>query len=71
LNESQRGLAVRSLFNVKPFGFERAAKELTDRRFVVDHQHSGPMPDRTVGIGRRRGHIAPAGSGLPALDWAA
>lgn len=30
LNEFQRGLAVWSLLNVKPFGFERAAEEPTD-----------------------------------------
>ena len=65
LNESQRGLAVRSLFNVKAFGFERAAEELTDRRFVVDHEHAGPMPGGTVWTGRRCFHVAPAGNRAP------
>jgi hypothetical protein len=62
LNESQRGLAVSSLFHVKVFGFEHAADELTHRPFVVDHQHAGPMPDGTVGSGRSCVHMAPAGS---------
>ena len=40
MNESQCGLAARSLFNVKPFGFERAAKgcrvgDLTHRALVA------------------------------------
>jgi hypothetical protein len=49
---------------VKSFGFERAAENPTDGRFVLDYQHSSTMPDGTVGIGRSCGHVAPAGSGL-------
>jgi hypothetical protein len=35
LNDSLRRRAVLRLFNVKAFGFERAAEELTHRRFVL------------------------------------
>ena len=65
LNESQRGVAVLRVFNVKAFTFERAAEELTHHRFVVDHQHGGPVPDGTVGSGEGCIHAAPAGSRAP------
>jgi hypothetical protein len=42
LNESQRGFAIPSLFNVEAFGFERAADDLTEGGFVVYHQHGAP-----------------------------
>jgi hypothetical protein len=35
LNDPQRRRAVLRLFNVKAFGFERVAEELTHRRFVL------------------------------------
>jgi hypothetical protein len=65
LNESQGGPAVVRLFNVKAFSFERAAEELTHHRFVVDHQHGGPVPDGTVGTGEGCVYTAPAGSKVP------
>jgi hypothetical protein len=61
LNESQRGLAVRSLFNLKPFGLEQAAKKLTDRLLVVDDEDRGPAPDGTVGSSEGCVHTAFAG----------
>jgi hypothetical protein len=43
LNEVQRGRAVRSVFYVEAFGFERAADDFTESRFVVDCQHGGSV----------------------------
>jgi hypothetical protein len=65
LNEVQRGRAVRSVFNVEAFGFERAADDVTESRFVVYHQHGGPVPDRAVRSGEGGDHVAPAGSRVP------